>query len=399
MRTHDAIVVGAGPAGCAAAIELARAGRSVALVEKAVFPRRKVCGEFLSATSIPVLERLGIAAAWRDLAGPEVRRVALFAGERVIEAPMPGEAGYGRALGRDVLDALMRDAAARLGVDVMQPGRAEAHGIVDGLHRLDVAMPDGPVSLAAPAMVAAHGSWERAAIPCPPPRSREPGDMLGFKAHFHGGTMGADLMPLLSFPGGYGGMVWADGGRLSLSCCVRRDRLEALRRSGEPAAAAVHRHLLASCRGIREAIGEAALDGPWLSAGPLRPGIRPRHAADVFRVGNVAGEAHPVIAEGISMAVQSGWLLGRELAGIDLADPTARAAAGARYARAWRRQFAGRIRAAGLFARLAMRPEAFESLGGVLAAAPALLTLGARLSGKAKPLVGSHGPAGAARTT
>src|SRR5262245_14089568 len=53
--TCDALIVGAGPAGSAAALLLARAGWSVALIEKAEFPRRKVCGEFISATSLPLL--------------------------------------------------------------------------------------------------------------------------------------------------------------------------------------------------------------------------------------------------------------------------------------------------------------------------------------------------------
>ena len=85
----DAIVIGAGPAGSTAAIELSRQGRSVAILEKAPFPRRKVCGEFLSATTAPILRHLGIEESWRARAGPEVRRVALFAGERIVEAPMP----------------------------------------------------------------------------------------------------------------------------------------------------------------------------------------------------------------------------------------------------------------------------------------------------------------------
>ena len=145
---------------------------------------------------------------------------------------------------------------------------------------------------------------------------------------------------------------------------------------------------MASCRGVREALEGARLEGAWLAAGPIRPGIRPRHADDVFRVGNVAGEAHPVIAEGISMALQSSWLLAEALAGCDLADPAARATAGRCYARAWHRQFAGRIRAAGAFAQVAMRPGAARPLGALIGAVPATLTLGARLSGKAKPLPG-----------
>ena len=67
MHSFDAIVIGGGPAGSTAALLLARAGWSVALVERMAFPRRKVCGEFLSATNLPLLAELGVAAAFTEL--------------------------------------------------------------------------------------------------------------------------------------------------------------------------------------------------------------------------------------------------------------------------------------------------------------------------------------------
>ena len=69
---YDAVVIGGGPAGATTALLLARAGWSVALVERSVFPRPKVCGEFLSATNAPLLRHLGVAEAFLDLAGPDV---------------------------------------------------------------------------------------------------------------------------------------------------------------------------------------------------------------------------------------------------------------------------------------------------------------------------------------
>src|SRR3982750_2887080 len=84
MNSYDIIVIGAGPAGSTAALLLARAGWSVAVVEKSEFPRRKVCGEFISAPALSLLARSGVIDEILARAGPEIRNVAVYAGERMI---------------------------------------------------------------------------------------------------------------------------------------------------------------------------------------------------------------------------------------------------------------------------------------------------------------------------
>lgn len=367
--TFDAIIIGGGPAGATSALALARLGWSVAVVEKAAYPRRKVCGEFMSATSLAVIDQFGIGDAWRAKAGPQIRRLALFAGEDVVEAPVPAtkSTSFGRALGRDVLDEMLLAAAGAAGAQVFQPGRAVALSVDGETRTVGILHRGALATLSAAVVIAAHGSWERGSLPTQLDKVNTP----------------SDLMPLLAFPGGYGGLAWADDGRLSVSCCVRRDALVRARKAhGDSAAGAVHRHLLASCRGVREVLGDAEPDEPWLVAGPMRPGFRHCHEDGVFYVGNAAGESHAIIAEGISMAIQSAWLLTSELSQVNVRTCEGQAVAGRRYTAAWRRQFTGRIRAAAAFAWLAARPNNSPTARAVMRVAPSLLTLGARMAGK-----------------
>ena len=391
----DALVLGGGPAGATAALLLARAGWSVAVVEKAAFPRRKVCGEFLSATNLPLLGELGLADRFLDIAGPDVRRVAIFAGGDTIVSDMPrlkgDRHGWGHALGREHLDTMLVERAAAVGASVFQPYAAT--GLRTSGDEFECAIVAKETrTLRARIVIAAHGSWDVGQLSTQPARQRpRASDLLGFKARFIDSRLPPGLMPLITFPGGYGGMVHTDGGRVSLSCCIRRDRLERCRQdfSGSPAGDAVLAHITRHCAGVRDALADATIEEhSWRSAGPIRPGIRGTQRDGVFLVGNAAGEAHPVVAEGISMAMQSSWLLAQHLiaptpAGREraAADVTATA-----YDRAWRRAFAWRIRTAAVIAQWAMRPAAVALTLPVLRAFPLVLTASARQTGKVSAL-------------
>jgi flavin-dependent dehydrogenase len=397
----DALIIGGGPAGSTTALLLAKAGWRVLLVERKRFPRQKVCGEYLSGTNWPLLAALGLAEPFRELAGPEVVEVGLFVGRSTYRARLPRPTGvanqWGRALGREHLDSLLLTAAASAGVEVLQPAdcqdiRREESDFVCQIRRTGAAQLD---EVRTPVVIAAHGSWETGTLPAQQQRApAKNDDLFGFKAHFSASALAPGLMPLLSFPGGYGGMVHCDAGRTSLSCCIRRDVLDRLdRRDGQSAGQAVLQYICRSTSAVAAALKSAPLDGTWLAAGPIHPGIRSCYRDGIFFVGNAAGEAHPAVAEGISMAMQSGWLLAGELssAGGVRSDARVRDRVGAAYARAWRRSFASRIYASEVVAQWSMRPRLVESTAPLLRCWPQLLTLGARLAGKSKLVVTARG--------
>lgn len=393
----DALVIGGGPGGATAALLLAQAGWSVVLVERKVFPRRKVCGEFVSATNWPLLESLGIAEAFADQAGPPVTRTAILVDKSSAEAALPRPEGndrpWGRALSREHLDTLILARAAAEGVDVRQPWhcatltRTRDHyvcGIMSQETRQSIELRAGVV-------IAAHGSWELGRLVTQPqPAAPRFTDLLAFKAHFRQTALPPGLMPLLSFPDGYGGMVHCDDGLTSLSCCLQRGRFERLPRIGcDQAGDAVFQYVLDACRMLGPIFDGAVREQPWLSAGPIHPGLRPCYRDGIFVVGNAAGEAHPVVAEGISMAVQSAFLLTRRLIPLrwqlrarPVADEVGRS-----YQMEWRRCFAPRIRAAAAIAHWAMRPCLVRATIPLLRRWPGCLTWGAKMSGKVRLVV------------
>jgi flavin-dependent dehydrogenase len=391
---YDALIIGGGPAGGTAALLLARAGWRVALIERKAFPRRKVCGEYLSGTNLPLLRCLGLGDAFEEAAGPEARRVAVFSGAVSVSADLPRPRhGWGRALGREHLDTMVLQRATQAGAEIWQPWSAVALARrgEQVICRIKSQETQAEAELIAPLAIAAHGSWEPGSLPTHLGRAPvRADDLLGFKAHLRRTSLPRDLMPLLAFPGGYGGMVHSDGERVSLSCCIRRDRLARLQRGGS-AGEAVLGHILESCRAAREVLADARIDGPWLAAGPIRPGVRLHLQQGIFPIGNLAGEAHPVVAEGISMAMQSAWLLVSRLQAwrAQGGDRTHLRQVGAAYGSAWRHMFAPRVYAAALIAHWAMRPRLVASAAPLLRGFPALLNWGARLSGKARSVVRS----------
>jgi 2-polyprenyl-6-methoxyphenol hydroxylase-like FAD-dependent oxidoreductase len=393
VNTADALIIGGGPAGASAAVWLADAGWKVVLAEQTAFPRQKVCGECLPAGAFPLLDELGVGDQVRQLAGPELRRVGWMDSERSLLSDMPACSSaaepYGRAIGRDVLDALLLARAGAAGVDVRQPARVTRVQGTPGDYLCELAEGRTIDSIRAAVVIDAHGSWERG------PRFNVPGvttdpadqpahasDLLAFKATFTGSALAPGLLPVIALPGGYGGMVVSSGGSTTVALCLRRDALRTvrLRYHGMPAGLAVETYLRECCPGAADALSVGERQGSWLAVGPLRLGIRPAQTPGIHRVGNAGAEMHPLVGEGMRMALQSSRTLTRHLLGDSRAG----------HAR-WRAASSPRRRFAACYAHIAMRPLLAAPIGRMLQRWPALLTAAAVLAGKARsPALSFH---------
>ena len=201
-------VVGAGPAGSAAAITAARAGRSVVLVDKATFPRDKCCGDGLTVGALRHLERLGLdpgdVPSWTDVDAAIVSSPS----RHVVTFPLPrGQGRFAVIARRTELDAALVDVARRSGVTVL-----EGNGVVAIRHdaeSVSLTLADDTV-VHAGYVIAADGMWSPTRKLLGLAAADYRGDWHTFRQYFSGVSRSAERELMVWFePDFLPGYAWS----------------------------------------------------------------------------------------------------------------------------------------------------------------------------------------------
>jgi flavin-dependent dehydrogenase len=306
MPDADVIVAGAGPAGSIAAIVLARAGARVLLLDRAQFPRDKLCGDTINPGALAILRRLGLSATADDGLPVEGMIVTGPGGVRV-------DARYGRAvtgralLRRDLDESLLRAAVAAgarveqntlaIGpvVDTARAPRVTGIRVRNGRGR--------SVRLAAPVVVAADGRASRIARAVRLSRGTTRPRRWAVGAYFQDVAGNTPCGEMHVRSGRYIGV--APLPRNLTNVCVVTSDLAALRDPDALIAGAVTEDDALAGR-----FAAARMIAPPVSLGPLAVDCDVPGMPGLLLAGDAAGFIDPMTGDGLRFAFRGGVLAG-----------------------------------------------------------------------------------------
>jgi menaquinone-9 beta-reductase len=304
MEDFDAAIVGAGPAGSAAAIALAQRGYAVVLVDKEQFPREKLCGDFVNPINWPIFRKLGVEE--RVLAQPHAavtgfRLTSCSGAEAESLLSTENQRMVGLGIRRAQLDRLLLERAGAAGATIRTGCRIERLLRNRQEWRFGTSTHE---TWRAKLLVGADGrnSWiaQRLGMNS---KAVMHGRSIGFQAHLTCPGAVCDKVEIHLFPGGYAGVIGLGDGTLNLCLSIDKRKLPRER---------VEEFLLGQCLpqnpSLNAILRRSERVSRFRSAYPVYSAPRRCFTDGALLVGDAARVSEPVTGEGVYFAMHSGVL-------------------------------------------------------------------------------------------
>lgn len=331
MQNADVVLIGGGLAGLIAAIELVDKGHQVSLIEKNAYPFHKVCGEYISKETLPLLSRLGIDPF--ALGAQDIKKLSLSSPQgKVAHTPLPLGAF---SISRYQLDHTLAQLGVARGVNLYTPQKVTAVNF-EGDHHL-VQLSDG-TSIRAKVVIGSFGKrshldrvFNRAFF-----TQRSP--YIGVKYHASL-SFPAELVRLHNFQAGYCGISRVEGeDRVNICFLTSREHLRRHKSIPRMMENVLHRNpLLKQDLESAHSLFEKPLVINEISFVPKELVVD-----HILMAGDSAGMIMPLVGNGMAMAMHGAWILSGWVDGF-LSGQYGRDQLEKGYLRDWQKQFKLRL--------------------------------------------------------
>lgn len=303
--TTEVLVVGAGPAGSVAALVLARAGVLVRLIDRARFPRDKLCGDTVNPGTLAMLDRLGIADRVRER-GVAITGMSITGpgGARVSANYPAGIAGA--ALTRRELDAVLLEAATAAGVIFDEGVSVRAPILATGATRVKgarVSTGGRDRDHDARIVIAADGRHSTLAFGLGIARYAAAPKRWAFGAYFTGVDGLSSRGEMHVRPEGYIGIAPLPGGIANVCVVLERENMLRMERPDGVLIEAVHRDAELASR-----FTDARQVSETTALGPLAVDCDASGCPGLLLAGDAAGFIDPMTGDGLRFAIRGGEL-------------------------------------------------------------------------------------------
>ena len=366
---HDVLVVGGGPAGSATAIRLAGVGLDAMLVEKARFPRQKLCGEFISPECLEHFAELGVSGDIKLAGGVDIDETVFYSrnGKGVaVKSEWFGQVGsHALGLSRAEMDDVLLKRAREVGIAVREETTA-AGLIFDGDRVIGVRLKDKDgteTPITANLIIDATGRTRSLArrLEKDAGQHKRAGH-VAFKAHLAGAEIAGGACEIFAYRGGYGGCNSIENGLYNL--CFIADAEDVKRCASD--AERVMREVVCTNKRAAAVLENVTVESEWLAVPIERYGrgeLVP--AQGLMTVGDSAAFIDPFTGSGILLSLESARIAATAIAKTFAADRDLESLA-AEYRRLYSATFDTRLRVCRLLRHAASMPFLADATISVL---------------------------------